>query len=607
MTEKKHKFNETVETQLAGIVFNEYTISKQNRSHDMTDFEACVDLFDNERYEKEYDWQSDIPIPEFSSQMLTQISLDVAQYFQTRDFVETYIQDASDEALLAADAAEELLNRTLNRKDLYHYHKFVRAKSLSNIGGEAYAECGWEQFLGDDGTVKKDGFWYDILDPRNIFTDNKYCYSLQQKDYVIIRSERTLQKLRQESERSGYFNLDLLKDMKADSDTETKRETTDRDSGTTQTPENKITENFDILKRYGTYWIDDDGKPGIDENGEIKEGAELKEVIITLAINKGMKILIGFHETPYIDAQRNPFRPIIRGLCYIHPTRDKGVGDGHYARPLAIAINDTFNVSNDRTMLATMPTMKGKKFVTDDTDSVFMAPGHLIELNEPDDLQEVQISDNIQGAMAQIGLLINKMQQTTSIYPTTMGTVPTDSSTTATAVQGANMRSNQRSNYKSLTFEYTFLNELYWMIQQMTWEFAKPETGLKLMGDKVFNFNPALDFFYKPLSQSIETEEAKTAKVRQWTAILQIITSSNHPNMPAIFNYIILKIVMLMGDEFSNFSGKFLNPEIPLQEGEQGSVEGSEQRGEGPSNQQMIPQGQQEISTRENAGAMNVQ
>jgi len=606
MTDKKHKFNETVETQLAGIVFNEYTTSKQNRSNDMADFEACVDLFDNERYEKEYDWQSDIPIPEFASQMLTQISLDVAQYFQTRDFVETYIQDSSDEALLAADAAEELLNRTLNRRDLYHYQKFVRSKSLSNIGGDAYAECGWEQSLGKDGIVKKDGFWYDVLDPRNVFTDNKYCYSLQQKDYVIIRSERTLQKLKEEAKRNGYFNLDLLKDMRADSDTETKRETTDRDSGTTQIPKNKVTENFDILKRYGAYWIGNDGKPGIDEDGEIREGAELKEVIVTLAINKGTRILIGFHETPYIDAQENPFRPIIRGLCYIHPTRDKGVGDGHYARPLANAINDTFNVSNDRTMLATMPTLKGKKFVTDDTDSVFMAPGHLIELNEPDDLQEMVISDNIQGAMSQIGLLINKMQQTTSIYPTTMGTVPTDSSTTATAVQGANMRSNQRSNYKSLTFEYTFLNELYWMIQQMTWQFAKPETGLKLMGEKVFNFNPALDFFYKPLSQSIETEEAKAAKVRQWTTILQTIASSAHPNMPVIFNYIMLQIVQLMGDEFANFSDKFLNPEIPLQESEQGGAEGGGPTGEGPSNQQMIPQGNQEISARENAGAMNV-
>lgn len=596
MVELRHRFNETIEIQLTGIIYNEYTVSKQNRAFDISDFEACVDLFDNERYEKEYDWQSDIPIPEFASQMLTQASIDVAQYFQTRDFVETYIQDPSDEALLAADASEELLNRTLNRRDLYHYQKFVRAKSLNNISGEIYAECGWER------TETKDQFWYDILDPRNVFTDNKYCYSLQDKDYVIIRTEKTFDKLKREAGRHGYFNLDLLKDIKADSDTETKRETRDRDDGTTVTPQNKVTENFDILKRYGLYWISDDGSPGLDESGEIKEGAELKEVIMTIAMNKGTRILIGFHETPYIDANYNPFKPIIRGMCYIHPTRDKGIGDGHYARPLQIAINDTFNVSNDRTMLATMPTMKGKKFVTDDADSIFWAPGHLIELNEPDDLQEMQIADNIQGAMSQLGLLINKMQQTTSIYPTTMGDVPRDSSTTATAVQGANQRSNQRSNYKSLTFEYTFLNELYWMIQQMTWTFAKPETGIDLMGDKVFNFNPSLDYFYKPLSQSIETEESKAAKIKQWTTILQTIAASQHPDMPVIFNYVIAQIVTLMGDEFINFSDKFLSPDHPMQETTQGTPQ-NEQTNGGPSNQYLLPQGNQEIQARE---AMNV-
>ena len=385
MPEEKHKFDETEESQLVGIVFNEYTVSKQNRSDAMDDFEACVDLFDNERYEKDYDWQSDIPIPEFSSQMLTQASMDVSLYFQTRDFVETYIQDASDEALLAADASEELLNRTLNRRDLYHYQKFVRAKSINNLGGEVYAECGWERLEGDEGELKKDQFWYDILDPRNVFTDNKYAYSLQQKDYVTVRSERTLQKLEQEAGRHGYFNLGLLKDTKPTNDTETKRETRDRDDTTTNViPENKVTENYDILKRYGLQWIDGDGKLGIDDSGAIKDKAELKETIITIAMSGGTRILIGFHETPWLDADSNPFRPIIRGLCYIHPTRDSGVGDGHYARPLAIAINDTFNISNDRTMLATMPTMKGKKYVTDDTDSVFWAPGNLIELNEPD-------------------------------------------------------------------------------------------------------------------------------------------------------------------------------------------------------------------------------
>lgn len=602
MPNKKHKYDELEENRLVEIIYNEYTVSKRNQQYDIDDYEASIDLFNNERVEKDYDWQSDIPIPEFASQMLTQTSIDVSQYFQTRDFVETYIQDASDKALMAADAAEELLNRTLNRRELYHYQKFVRGKSMSNITGEVYAECGWEQELNSDGTISKDQFWYDILDRRNVFTDNKYCYSLQQKDYVITRCERNLNQLKQEEKRNGYFNLDLLEDIKADGDTVTKKETRDVDNGDTQTPDNKITQNFDILKRYGKNWITPDGKPGLNENGEIKAEAELKELIITFAMHKSTKILIGYHETPYIDALGNPFRPVFRGLCYIHPTKDNGIGDGHYARPLQIAINDTFNISNDRTMLATMPTMKGKKYVTDDTDSVYIAPMHLIELSEPNDLQELQISDNIQGAMQQLGILINKMQQTTNIYPTTMGNLPEDSSTTATAIAGANQRTNQRTNYKSLTFEYTFLNELYWMIQQMTWQFARPETGLKLMGMKVFNFDPTLDFFYKPLSQSIESEDSKAAKIRQWTTILQTIVNSTNPNMVNIFNYIMVQIIMLMGDEFMNFADKFIPPGQALQESNRGSPQSPEGMQGGNSNQYLIPQSNMEMTTRENIG-----
>jgi hypothetical protein len=592
----EHKYNENEEKRIVNIINDEWTIGKSNSSYDIDAFEESIELFDNENIESTGDWRSNISIPEFASQMLTQISNDVGQYFQTRDFIETYIQDSSDEALLAADASEELINRTLNRKDLYYFQKFVRAKSMNNIAGFCYAECGWEQEI-KNVEFKKDQFWFDILDPRNIQMDSSYCYSLQQKEWIIIRRERTLNQLKNEAKKENYFNLELLKELKPTANTEAQKDTIAKDTPEKNSyPSNKTNEKFDIYKRFGQYWILN-GKPGIDENGEVKDKAELKELIITTARSGSSEVLIGFHETPYLDAKGNPYRPLIRGLCYIHPTKDIGVGDGHYAKPLQIGINDTFNVSNDRVLLATFPVFKGKKYVTDETDTIRIEPDHLIELNEPDDLQELKISDNIQGAMQQLGILISKMQQTTSIYPTTMGAIPDDSSTTATAIQGANTRSNQRSQYKSMTFEYTFLNELYWMIQQMTWQFAKPETGVELMGDKVFNFNPALDYFFKPLSQSIQSDEAKAAKIRSWTTILQTIMSSPNENMAVIFNYIMMQIIMLMGDEYVNFADKFLTG--PLQESSQGSPQAGQEMPTG--NQFQIPQGDIEQNVRANA------
>jgi len=327
----------------------------------------------------------------------------------------------------------------------------------------------------------------------------------------------------------------------------------------------------------------------------------LKEMVVTLAVSGGTKTLIGFMPAKTKDADGVPYRPIIRGLCYIHPTEDGGVGDGKYARDLQIGIDDTLNIGCDRTMLATLPVFKGKKYVTEDTDSIYIEPEHLIELEDPaTDLVELQISDNVQGAMMQIAVLTEKMQQLTSKSPGSMGNLPPNSSTPATLGAIAEQRGTQRDNYKSMTFEYTFLTELYWIAQQMTFQFAKEETAFKLMGDKLYDFNPALNYTYKPLSQSIETESSKGAKVRNLTQILGYVSGMQHPDAAKMVNLLVFKILTLMGDESVNIIGHLLDPKRPM-EGQEG-VEAQGGMGGGPSNEQMIPQSSGEVDTRQAAG-----
>jgi hypothetical protein len=83
-----------VDQLLADQVINgEVEIAIQNQDVTNNDFEEFVYLLDSERHQKHYEWMSDIRIPEFASHMLTQSSIDVAQYFQTRDFVEVYLED----------------------------------------------------------------------------------------------------------------------------------------------------------------------------------------------------------------------------------------------------------------------------------------------------------------------------------------------------------------------------------------------------------------------------------------------------------------------------------------------------------------------------------
>lgn len=616
----KREFDEKVENQLSKIVVDhEYQTAKTNQTNERSDFEHYIDLFDAERNEKEYDWMSDIFIPEFPSHMLTQSAIDVSQYFQTRDFIEVYIEDESPQTLAAADATKELVNRTLNRRDLYHYMKFVRAKNINHLGGHVDAHCWWEQDVeevvqygpfGEETNrqqiVHKDQFNYEILDPRNVFTDSAYHYSMQDREFVIIRFERTVEKLKQETTTHNYFNLHLLEEDGISSDTEkteTHQETVEADTGTNKEhPANKMGKRFDIFKRFGEFWITKNGKPGINEDGDVVKGAVLEEMIMTFAVSGTTKTLIGFHPTPNIDANGNPFKPIIRGLCYIHPTKDAGVGDGKYASELQVGLNDTVNVSNDRVMQATMPTMKGKKYSTEDNDTIYMEPGHLMELENTDDIEEVIIRDNIAGAMSQAAFFTEKMQQATAISPGAMGQLPPNSSMPATLGTIAENRTNQRTNYKSMTFEYTFLVELYWMIQQMTWRFAKPETGFKLMGKKVYDFDPSLNYTYKPLSQSIESSHSKSAKITQWNQTLGYLVPmiESKPSVVKAINYIIIQIAKLQGDEFTNFAHTFLGPETPTSEGNQANQPGAIEGG-GASNQFGIPQSAIETGARQEA------
>jgi hypothetical protein len=652
------KFKEKIETRLCLDVQGEYDQSKANRQQDFDDFENYVDLLDQKRTEKEYQWLSDIKIPEYVSQELTQASLDAAMTFGTRDFAEVYLEDASDEAKACAEAAKTLINKTLNRRDLFYYQKRIRAGSLARLSGLVHAECRWNKqqreivvahelvesdvdIHGDpvtdrekqlpalktqpvtQKTVDKDQFEIDILDNRNVFYDDSYTYSLQHKPFVIIRCEKSLERLKREKDQAGYFNLDILEEVKPPMQTETNQDTYNkyRNDAPMEKP---VLHMFDILKRYGPSWVivkkrnPETGlpievEPGFDDEGKMKDKAELAELIQEYALADGKMTLIAYHPTPYIDCLNQPYRPLLRGICYLHPTEDGGFGDAKHAHDLQIGLDDTINMSNDRTKLATIPLFKVKKMAYEEnSDQFYVEPGHNIPLTDMEDLQEFKIQDNIQGAMQQASFFTDKMQQLTATYPTTMGRLPVQASTTATAVQGSEQKTDNRQHFKALTWTNTWDADLYWMIQQMTWRFAEPQTGFVLMREKVYKFRPDLDYFYLPVTQAIESEQSKQMKLRSNTTFMQMLQPymqmfANQPGFIMFLSDILLDTAELMGKDVERYAGKLLNPAIPpIQQGGQGQGGGGAQAvpqgGGAPSNQMGIPQGAMQSETRQAAG-----
>ena len=630
------------------VIDAEYTPGQANQDRSAQDFDSYIDLLDSVREPKNYEWMSDISLPEFASRYLTQQSIDANQYFKQREFVTAYLEDTSDEAVAAADAATECINRTLNQRHLNHYHKFIRAKGIASLAGRVFLRCKWEQQMrkvvtgfedveeqitepddlgnpvlktvvnkkpvtGEEPLI--DRFNYDVLLPRQVVCDNKYVYSLQEKDWVDILDEESYEELKADESDMGYINLDQLSDMEPPYETELSRETYNKGDQQPryEKPRGKLNKRFNTVERHGKFWaivktrdiVSEDPidiVPGIDAEGKIKSGSEFIECVLKVAWGDGKRVLIRFQPQAYIDAYGNPYRPIIRALCYIHPTDDAGVGDGKYSRELQIAMDDTFNVSSDRVLLATLPTLVAAKGSGMENDTLRIEPMHVIREETQKDVRVLEISDNIQGALNQIGFLSQSMDKIQAIFPTTMGQLPGASSTTATAVASSGNQANARSNYKSLTFENTGLCELYWMDMMMTWQFAKPETGVKLMGDKVFKFNPRKDYFFKPVSESIETEFARAEKRKELATILGYIMQSGNPKTAELANQIITRIFELMGDEEANFAKKLFNPQQPVTPPGGGQPQPGVQQ-PAMSNQSGIPQSAQEIAMRSaNAG-----
>jgi hypothetical protein len=611
----KHSF-------LAELVYKDYQNAWQNRDVDNAEFEANIDLFDGKRTEKDYEWMSDISTHDYAAIFITEASLWANQYFQSRDFVDPVLEGDKPEDVVKCRAAKKCINKALNDRNIYHFQKYMKARTLNALAGSVHAICYWEKDvemkdrgkkeiptvvwideLGKESQnptdmrairqkmkqmtekiIRKDRFNYDVIDNRNVFYSNNYCYSIQEKDYIIIRSEETYETLKSMEKQNGYFDLDLVKESaygssKTVQETETSRETYNRENQDNKDP-HPVVKYFDKLLYMGKVWAvlksrDASNYPekienGFDEMGQVKEEAELIEGIVELVMIGSTKIVIRFQPQFCRTSKGVPYRPILRGLCYIHPTRDVGVGDGKYSRELQVAIDDTVNMSNDRVHLATLTPLIAKRYVAEDNDTMYIEPEHMILVDDPEhDIKEFKISSDIQGAMAQVGMLTGKLQQLPAVWPTTMGNQP-GRKETATSISTTENRTNLRSNYKSLTFEFTYNLDFYWMIQQMIYQFAEPETAIALMGDDAQVFDPDADYVYQPVSSNIEMEESKQKKTGTWQQILNALMGLKSPAIAPIIAFIIGKMAELQGTEYREVQKMLENlAKAPVDQGDE--------------------------------------
>tara|TARA_Y100000294_G_scaffold100851_1_gene93561 strand:+ start:2265 stop:4220 length:1956 start_codon:yes stop_codon:yes gene_type:complete len=646
--------NDEQANQLANtIIDDEYRVGRANNNIPDNDYLDYLDMFDCERTEKNYDWMSDIYFPEFTSQMLTQSAIEAGLYFRTHDFVEVYIGSEQEVHKNAAKVNKDLINKTLNRRQLWFYQKYMRAINMKNISGVAYFRCWWEQdtrmekigtrrvreqigtdingspieqFTDQDvevDVVLKDHFNFDVIDPRDVFTDPSYVYSLQDKQWIILRFDTTVDELEANADTMEYFNLDKLRTDSGNTprETDTKGDKTthhglDNKSNAIKTPLKSLM----VLQRLGKHWVmvgneegdrDPNGNPvnvtsGIGNDGQKKEGAELHEMVITFAMdgfNSSTRTLIGYHPARDIDSMGNPYRPVTRGLCYMHPAKDDGMGDGKCLRELQIGINDTINMENDRTKLATIPIMQGNQHDISDNETLVWQPGAFWQTETGDKLDEVQIDSNVVGALNQVNLYQNMMQQASGVSAETQSKLAAPT-TTATATVNQVRRSDTRSAYRTLTMENTGLTDIFWFITQMSARHMRDETAEKMLGEEgMISFDPTLDFTYKPISASIDDDSSKQTKIQNWIQVLSFIASD--PERRDAIDYILGELASLMGKEFEAFGNKFFaNTKAPPMAGGGGNMQPQGAAGAVPSNQSGMEQSPEEVQVREAANAI---
>jgi len=593
-----------VEDYIANQIKDEYDTGMSNNQQDDDDFNVALDMFDNVRSERDYDWQSDIPIPEFLNAIQGQAADDASSYFARKEFVTVNIQSKRPEDIDAAYAAKDLIDKTLSRTDLYFFHKFMRLTQAKNISGRSYIRCWWEQktrtrkitvpqvrtldvdevgnpLVSEDqvpaqieenieqevSEIVKDGFAFDVIDQRNIKYSGEYKYNMRDKNWIILGFETTLLGLNANKDTMGYFNLDKLEDVNLTGQTDIKTRTTDYDSRGSEKHDNAKTpvKNLMVLERFGFDYAkivsrDENGDPtevdyGYDKDGEIIEGAELVQLIQSVAIPNGdssKEIMIRHQINPYKDSKGNRYIPIARGLCYIHSTNDRGFGDDVGSRGLQKALNDTFNANNDNTLLGMLKVIIQSEGADEEDMPLRIAPGEVW----PAGTAVVDFKSNTIPALNQMQFLTSKFNETNARD----SGVPVISSAAATTVARAEKQVNARSQYKNIVWENTLMNNLFWMIIQMSNQFMMEETAVEMMGEDVAQaFNADLDFIYKPVSEAIETDSTSGAKIDRLNVTLGYVINSQKPGAAEVASDVIERIMKLMGKEEEQITSKLFD------------------------------------------------
>jgi len=466
MPNKKPKAVRALEnTELARDIVNKFTTTIAWRTPYKNKWDRFYKMYRGVLDEKNYPWQSNIWVPLSFSTIETVVprlvsnrpQIDILprepndeKYAQIMGKIIDYQWDMMNMNVLLPEVVKEMCiyGTVILKNYWYKEESNVIDKQMVD---ETMPELG--QVEVEENKTIYNGPKVEIVDLYDFFIDPK-ATTIDNAEWVIHRSMRTLDYLHEMMEDGKYKNIKLLEDegtfIVSDDEKQQRRSTI----GISMPVEQKNDKLIEILE----YWTD--------------------ERVITVA---NRKIIIRDQENPF----RHGKKPFIACVDQKIPHEFYGMGELEPIETLQYELNDRRNqrMDNVTLILNRMWIVQNGKGV--DEDELVSDAGGVVHTDDPNAISQLVLPDVTSSSYQEETIIKADIQQTSGVTDFTRG-MSSDAlaNDTATGISLLQEASNARFRLKIQNIEDMMLKRLGENLVSMNNQFLSDETTIRIVGDE---------------------------------------------------------------------------------------------------------------------------
>lgn len=463
--------------ELAQSIVDKFSMSQQWREPHKQKWDEYYDMYRGVLPQKSYEWQSNIYVPYPFSTVETLVPRLTAQKPQI-DIMPTEPSDSDKAKVMNAlidyqwnmmsanvwmpEAVREMLIYGTVVVKVYwktvkeNVQKFEDIIDDPNADEEIVQEAGQVKIETEETTY--DAPCVEVVDLYDFFVDPQ-ATSIEAARYVIHRTWRTLEYLKQKQKEGVYKNIKLIENMQQsgsfEDDKSSRREAANLNDGQYYVPNNDMIE---ILE----YW--EDGR------------------VVCVA---GRSVVIRDEVNPY-DHNKKIF---VECVMIRPPHEFYGIGVLEPIQTLVKELNDRRNQRMDNVTL-----VLNKQFIIEngqnvDEDELISTPGGAIHADSITAVQVLQQGDVTSSSYQEETLIKADIQQTTGVSDFTQG-VGSDSlgNDTATGISLIQEAGNARFKAIANNLEEMMIKNIGQMMVAMNLQYMDQEKVLRIVGDDGVDF-----------------------------------------------------------------------------------------------------------------------